>query len=255
MAGALHRVIRIATKYFSGGSGIARAVVEDDYHHFRVQIDHDGTRVTRTQSESIRYPYSLCPSAGERLNLLVGMNLSPDMRAAFRHAEALLQCTHQFDIAAVAITAAARGTSSRRYDLVVPDLSQSDSSARLTRDGEQLLSWKIKGGYIVGPEPFTGQSWGAGFSSWVVNHFPPDLAEAVLVLRQVVFIADGKLTPGNFTEHPLPKGGCWIQQPERHLSASRVRDSVRDFTGKVELLTADDNEWLAFSTKNKVESD
>lgn len=71
-----NRAIALASR-----PGEARAVVEDDFHHFRVAILHRDGRVSGTRSSSVRYPYTLCPAAGARLNKLVGSEVSSDVTA------------------------------------------------------------------------------------------------------------------------------------------------------------------------------
>lgn len=248
MSGALNRAIRIVTRRHPNGAGEARAVVEDDYHHFRVAIIHDGTRITATCADSGRQPFSLCSAAGERLTELVGMPLSPDMTAAFRLTDARLQCTHQFDLAALAIANAARGTSQRRYHVVVPDTDGERKSAILSRDGVAILQWSLEGTTITAPAPFTGQTIGAGFTDWVVKSMSLDEAEAALVMRRAVFISGGRnLRRNEIPNHAPSNGGCWVQQPERNELALRSPGSKHDFTGRPEVLTAGDETWLSFA--------
>jgi hypothetical protein len=59
MTAALHGVIRLA-----GRQGEMRAALEDDFHHFRVVLCHDGSYVLAVSSEGLRVPYSLCPAPG-----------------------------------------------------------------------------------------------------------------------------------------------------------------------------------------------
>ena len=68
--GAYRRRIEIVTE-----PGEARAVLEDDYHNFRVAIRHDGATVTDIASSSPRVPTTLCVHAGKELQALVGMRL------------------------------------------------------------------------------------------------------------------------------------------------------------------------------------
>ena len=113
---AMNRRIEIATRPHE-----ARAVVEDDFHHFRVTLRHADGVVTEALSRALRWPNALCPVAGERLSELVGMPLNASSAAVLGHTDARQQCTHMIDIAGLAVAAAARGIPRRSYAAVVPD--------------------------------------------------------------------------------------------------------------------------------------
>jgi len=241
--GSLHRTVRVAVR-----DGEARAVVEDDFHHFRVTIGHTGGVVTRAEAEAFRFPFSLCPAAGERLGEIVGMTVTPLMADVFRRTDARMQCTHQFDLAAVAVAAAARGTP-RRYDIEVPDPVDGSTVATLDRDGTRIMDWRVESYAIAAPARFGGISLGAGFTEWVTANLDVEQAEAALVLRRGVFISRGRaiLEALDRAPHAMTTGGCWVQQPGRSRTAMREVGSARDFTGGAHALTAADDAWLAFA--------
>lgn len=241
---ALNRVVRVASR-----PGIARSVVEDDFHHFRVEITHADGRVTGARSESPRFPYSLCPAAGSRLAEFVGLALTPRMSDLSATIDARLQCTHQFDMAALAVAAAARGTTTRRYDAVVEDSPDGVRRASLWRDRALVLEWTMDGRTIVSPQDLADVGIGHGFTALMASKPDAEEAEAALVLRRAVFVSGGR---GRTEEidaipHALPRSGCWVQQPERAPEARRMRGSTQDFTGRREALTRDDEGWLAFA--------
>ncbi|MEH6792116.1 hypothetical protein [Parasphingorhabdus sp.] len=241
---ALNRVIRIATR-----TGLARASLEDDFHHFRIEVVHDGSRVTAVNSQSLRNPFTLCPAAGARLTELIGQSLTVRIRDIFAATDARQQCTHQLDLAAFAIAAAARGTGIRRYDArVADDDSQPCRLATVSRGGVEVLAWNFADGKIIAPEPFTGVSLGRGFSSWVSGNLDDETTEAALVLRRSIFISSGrgKIALLDAMEHAAPHGGCWVGQPERAAQALRERGSTSDFTGRAQLLTSKDDAWISF---------
>lgn len=241
MGGALNRVVRIV-----GHDREVRAVVEDDFHHFRVALSHDGHKVTRISSESPRSPYSLCPAAGLRLQLLVGTALTDDPTATARLLDARQQCTHQFDLAGLALAAAARGTKELRYDLAVSDAVHGKQHAVLHRNGVQVLDWDVADYAIVAPPAFAGRGLGAGFTTWVAQALENQAAEDALVLRRGVFISDGRGLADwlDGLDHAPATGGCWVQQPEQNEQAKRHRGSTLDFAGRTDELTRDDNAWL-----------
>jgi len=237
------RVIRMSSRDTASG-GEVRAVVEDDYHHFRVGLSHDGQRVTRTYSEALRRPYDLCLQAGERLEELVGVQLSPDPTFALRQVDARHQCTHQFDIATLALAAATRGIRARRYEAAVPDAEEGGTVASLARDGVPVLQWAVQGQVVAGPDPYTGRDLGKGFTAWVASSVAPDEAEAALILRRAVFISGGRNVSQAVIEALPARSACWVHQPERYYTRQRM-SRRQDFTDRPEALTVDDDAWLA----------
>jgi hypothetical protein len=239
--GALNRRIRIAAR-----EGEARAVVEDDFHHFRVTIAHDGRRVTAAKAEALRRPWTTCSLAADRLTELVGFALSPCASAILDHTDALQQCTHMFDLAGLAIAAAARGQSLRSYEAVVPDRRGDRTRASLARDGEPYLAWDLEGTTIVGARPFGGRDMRAGFSDWVKSALSLEEVEAALVLRRAIFISGGRGVDLDQAKQAPAGGGCFARQPERAALGKRMVGSTLDFTERAEVLLRDDRAWLAF---------
>jgi hypothetical protein len=178
------------------------------------------------------------------------MGLESDSMHALRFTDARQQCTHQLDLAALAVAAAARGTNTRRYDVVVPDQNGGDRHALLARDGIPMLDWVLDGYAIAGPQPFAGQSLAEGFTRWVTQNLNEEAAEAALVLRRGVFISGGRALgyDWNAVRTASPTGKCWVQQAERAERAFREIGAKRDFSGRTELLTQADNAWLAFGS-------
>jgi hypothetical protein len=240
--GALRRRVEIATV-----PGEARAVVEDDFHHFRVTVRHRDDVVTEAFADAPRHPTVLCPLASDRLEDLVGMRLNPSSAQVLRQTDARQQCTHMIDLAGLAVAAAARQIARRTYDIEVPDREDGRTHARLWRDSEPVLDWIVERSRIVEPAPFAGHDIGSGFTAWVADTLGADEAEAALVLRRAVFISGGRGldldAPGRTTG---PMGGCWVWQPERSAGARRIVGSTLDFTDRAAALTLDDREWLAF---------
>ncbi|AMU92663.1 hypothetical protein [Sphingopyxis macrogoltabida] len=249
----LNRVIRLRA-----GAGEVRAAIEDDFHHFRVSVQHDGDRVTGVEADALRQPFSLCGAAGNRLEALVGEHLVHDTTLFFRHRDALLQCTHQFDLATLAIAMAARGTGVRKYHAFVEDQGEVGAARRaiLRRDDLEILSWRFLDGVIEAPGRYSGRALGRGFTAWVGTSLGAELAEAALVLRRAVFISNGRGRTEELDRvpHAAPRGGCWVQQPERASLALRQKGTSLDFSQRPDLLTADDGQWLAFGEPDTASS-
>jgi hypothetical protein len=222
------------------------AALEDDFHHFTVVLEHDGDAVTGVVASAGRWPWSTCPAAGSQLELLVGMDLSPRCTAVAAIADPRWQCTHQFDLAGLAVAQAARGGGGRRYDIEVPPaLPTGERTPRLWRDDELLLEWTI--GYGVGltaPEPFTDAPWRGGFIKWADATFEPDAAEAAIVLRRACDIGMGRGMDleGYRSAAELAvimTGVCYTMQPEVMPGASREIGSIRDFADHPDALLSE----------------
>ena len=94
-AGEARRLIEISSR--EGGE--INAWVKDDFHHFVLNIHHDGTRIRDVSSSSPRHPYSTCPSAGEQLQSLIGAPFTERATDIGKWLNMRLQCTHLFDLA------------------------------------------------------------------------------------------------------------------------------------------------------------
>jgi len=238
------RRIELAGRHDRGG-GQVRAVLEDDFHHFRVVVDHRGGHVVAVRGEAPRHPFSACPGAAPELARLSGMRLDAVAHSVNLHTDATQQCTHMFDLAGLAIAAAARGDKGRRYDIEIPRHIDGLTHAYLDRDGQPVLDWSIDGSTILGPEPYAGVDMRHGMARWALNSLPAEEAEAALVLRRCALISLGRLKDIDKEPHAHQTGRCYAQQPQRALQAIRMLGSTWDFTARAEALCADDRSWLA----------
>lgn len=237
----LHRAILIQP-----GPGECRALLHDDFHHFHLIVSHDGQTVTAVRARTLRGPYSLCPRAGDELTQLVGLPLVPATLPTSRAVTLRHQCTHQFELAALAIAAAARGQA-LRYDLAVEARDHDSFHGTVARDGARLLDWQVEADLIASPADIAGRALGIGFSQWAAEALPPDLAEAALVLRRGFILARARrhVPRLDSLRSALANGNCWVQQPERADSALRLRGVVRDYSGGTVPVDQADRDWLA----------
>ena len=226
------------------GSLRVRAALEDDFHHFRVELlALDGhIKVIRTQAP--RHPYSLCPTAAQQIQQLVGAALLSQAHAMTKLVDPREQCTHVLDLAGLAAAQAVRGPGERRYDITVPLRVEGRTRAALSRDGTPLLTWDLQHLDITGPAPFGGMSLRVGLASWALAHLSADDAEAVLVLRRAAAISLGKGVPLDQQMHAHVTERCYVQQAARAPQALRQVGSTWDFTARAEALCADDAAWL-----------
>ena len=224
------RLLRIDDTTVWGG-------LEDDFHHFEITLGHDRDRVTKISMEALRWPWTTCPDAGANLQLLVGMELSDRCTAVAAVADPHFQCTHQFDLAGLCVTHAARGTTERTYDVEL-DVGAERSRPRLWRDGELVHDWTLDGarGYrvLVDPPPFTDAPWKGGFIRWADQSLSPVDAEAAIVLRRVCDIGMGRGMDLEAIDTALEladimTGVCYSMQPDIMPVAFRARGTIRDF--------------------------
>jgi hypothetical protein len=174
-------------------SGRVVGDMEDDFHRFRVELEHDGEHVRQIRGEAHRHPWTECPGATAALKKLVGMPLSTNPTAAASHTSPRENCTHLFDVASLAVAHAAARRERRQYDIVIPDRREWRTHATLHRDNEPMLAWDVAGTRIEGPAPFEGvEMRGASFIRWTEDQLDPETAEAVLALRRACFIAMGR---------------------------------------------------------------
>jgi hypothetical protein len=172
--------------------------LQDDFHHFAVDVTHDGSQVTAARGGGLRVPWTTCPGAIPPLERLRGLHLTTALRAAARHTDPRLQCTHLLDLASCAIAHAARCVEGapgrvRRYDVEIPDRVRGRTLATLERDGRPVLAWEIDRNEIVAPDPFAGHSVaGRGFAEWADQALEVDLSEAAQVLRRACLISIGR---------------------------------------------------------------
>lgn len=226
-------------------SGRVVGDMEDDFHRFRIELEHDGERVRRIRAEAHRHPWTECPGAKAALKKLVGMPLSTSPTAAAAHANPRENCTHLFDVASLAVTHAAARRERRQYDIVIPDRREWRTHATLHRDGEPMLEWDVAGTRIEGPAQFEGvEMRGASFIRWTEDRLDPETAEAVLALRRSCFIAMGRARDLDAAESAndymgLAKGSCHSFTPGVAERALRIKGTTHDFTHAPERLLAD----------------
>jgi hypothetical protein len=241
------RCIRLHSQVHNGGALRVRAALEDDFHHFRVEVQVGGGRIAAIEAQVPRHPYSLCPSAAHALQRLVGTALTTQAHALAQAVDPSQQCTHLLDLAGLACAAAARGLVQRRYDIEVPLRNAGRTRALLARDAVPLLAWDVEDLTITGPVLYAGVDLRVGMARWALTHLPEDEAEAALVLRRCAVISLGKGKPLDEQVHARATGRCFAQQPERAPLALRQVGSTWDFSDRADALCADDEAWLCFA--------
>jgi hypothetical protein len=219
----------------------ARAELEDDFHHFGVAVRLDGDRVAEIRGVSQRYPWTTCPAASAALTAFVGGTITSSLPTLVRRTDPDRQCTHQLDLACLAIACAALGTPRRRFEASVPELQEGRTRVSLEVDGETCLVWSLEGMTIRAPEPFSGRRLGGGFADWVERSFDPERAIAAHVLRRATFIGFGRQYDFDAMRDPVAFAAatgsrCHSFHPDVASHALRIVGSGRAFDDRPEAL-------------------
>jgi hypothetical protein len=226
--------------------GHAAGELEDDFHHFRVDLVHDGATILEARGHYFRGPWTVCAEAPEPLRAIEHHPLSARSTGIGAYAAARANCTHLFDLAGLVVAHATRDEPSRQYDIEITDPAGPSlaSTATLWRDGGLVLEWRLERGDIVAPVPWADAPLRRGFIAWAEASLDPDLAEAAIALRRVIDIAIGR--GGNLDDVPgasavaeLMMGKCQAFSPGKVEVALRNRGSARHFRDHPELLLAD----------------
>lgn len=219
------------------------AWLEDDFHHFGVELCHDGRHVLAVDGHAERFPRDSCPGAIGILQEVVGTSLNERCTALGQHTNMRMHCTHLYDLLGLAIAHAASRRNHRRYDAMVPDRQNCDcdpenmevggrTRPELYRDGALVMWWQLDGELVTGPSPYEGVSLGRGFREWTES-LDLEAAEAAHVLRRATLIALGRHI--NLQEMPeeaikWTEGVCHSFQPEVYRRSRLMGNSKRDFS-------------------------
>lgn len=228
----------------------ATAELEDDFHRMGVRIEHDHRIVTTIAGDSSRHPWHLCARATEKLPELVGKPLTVDFVAALGMANAREHCTHLFDLAALAITAAARETPRRVYDSIC-SYDGAIAHLQLSRDGRAILDWHVDGSTVRSADAVSGRDIRRGFAEWCRYNLDIDTAEAALVLRRMAMIAQGRGVDLDQFKDATPvvamlDGACYVLRKGNGPNAPRLRGSTLSFDADPPLTPHDEvHSWFS----------
>ena len=218
--------------------------LEDDFHHFGVQIDHDDTEITAIAADAERHPWDICAEADRPIRTIIGTTLRDHPSVLSEH-DARANCTHLFDLTGLVVAHAARSTTERRFEAEVTDPDEhGDRTARLWVDGDLTIEWAMRQRDIVGPDRWAGAPLWNGFMGWALTELDDATAEAAIVLRRAVDISRGRMQDlddyrSNAELAGFMTGICHAFTPENNERGVRLVGSARDFTDQPELLLAD----------------
>ena len=219
------------------------ADLEDDFHRFRLTMTHDTERIVTLDGEAIRYPWSTCPAASDRLRQLEGTAMSAHSTDIASHDDPRQNCTHLFDLTGLAMAQAVAGRERRQFDAYVPEAVERRTQPQLWLDGDLVLSWHTDGSRILDPPPFAGISMAGGFVKWATTTLAGDTLESAMVLRRAWDIARARGRDLDHMENAVPlaellPGACFTMQPDIAPAAARMKATARDFSKHPELLLA-----------------
>lgn len=213
------------------------AELEDDFHHFRVWLRHDRTRIVACGGESIRFPWTTCGAeAAGVVSRLEGLQLG-SLTKQLSTEQRYEHCTHMFDMAELAVAHASRAEELRRYDVAVEVVREQGAvRAELSCAQNTAMTWELRNQVILAPDPFTNVQINE-LQQWVQQNLDAEIAEAALVLRRAVHVSFGKIYDWSYAKNAaqmnLPPT-CYTFNPARASRAIAVQDHARDFTDRPE---------------------
>ncbi|MCB0996987.1 MAG: DUF2889 domain-containing protein [Acidimicrobiales bacterium] len=234
------RLVRLADHHTAGE-------LEDDFHHFRIDLHHDGATIGRARGTALRGPWTTCFDASSVIRSIEGHPIDARSSSIGDHTPARHNCTHLFDLTGLAVAHAARSDEDERiYDFEVTDRAGNPVTNRATvwRNGELALDWQLENGEIVGPAAWAGAPLRRGFIQWAEEGFEPDLAEAAIALRRVVDISMGRsgdLDRYDVADEVMKVMGpvCHTFQPDVGIHARRNKGSALVFSDLPAVLLSD----------------
>jgi hypothetical protein len=235
------RLINVDSNYTVGE-------LEDDCHHFRIDLRHDGSTIVSAEGRYFRGPWTTCAKAGEPLRAIEGHPMRPVASAIGAYSDARANCTHLFDLTGLAMAHAFRAEEQRQYDMIVTDMQAPPSltqDATIWRDGNEIVHWQLEQREVIGPAAWAGAPLRNKFIKWAEERLDADTAEAAIALRRVIDIAmsrTGNLDRFDRAEgvtSSVMMGRCMTYSPQHVAVAVRVKGSARNWEHHGHLLLAD----------------
>jgi hypothetical protein len=224
--GAYRRVVDIAI-----APGLARVAMEDDIHHFRLALGHDGARIGSVDVASPRTPWTTCGGAAAALERLVGQPLTERLDFAGA-AEKANHCTHLLDLANIALGRLNDVGFARRYAAEVEYQAGRRIVASMTWTGGGTAQWTVANG-VIEDGAWAGTALNA--LPRLIAALPFSAQEPVLVLRRAISISGARWaaldqygTAGELGVEP----SCHTLLPAVRDHARRNKGSAIDFWGE-----------------------
>jgi hypothetical protein len=219
------------------------AELEDVAHGFRVIVEHDGQQVTNIEATVLRAPFDTCIGAVEPIKNLIGLAIDNNAQQIAKQSDIPSNCTHIYDLTTLAIVHCQRGITERVWDFAAPD-ERDDQPQWITAhlNGEPVLSWQVVQWTLTGPAQLKDNTLYRGFSAWAGPRYQGDQAEAAFALQKAYFVSQSRrydmssIVGRPASEDTTMKGVCHTYSPAVINSATRLGDTLRDFTDNPEQL-------------------
>lgn len=218
------------------GQGAVAARLEDNFHHFGVRVAYEGGKVTDLATGALRFPWTTCPAAGASLRAAIGEPLSDRPEKLAEKLPMQLNCTHMFELGALAIRHASlrdRGelAEDQRIDMVIRESAEDRTvlSGTYEVNGQRLLDMTVGGSVIASPERNAGRDLYDRFRPWLAT-LPADEATMLWLMRRAFWLAAGYQVykPRAFAGENDLGPVCYTYQPERKDIAAAIDRSVID---------------------------
>ena len=202
------------------------AELEDDWHRMVVTLRHEEGVVRAVSSDMKRWPWTTCPGATAQLETtFVGQALSNFAKCGEKNSN----CTHLYDLALFA-AAHAVNTEPVRYDIIVFDPQEGRRDARLARNGETVLSWRLADVTFVEPADIAGMTLFT-LGGWIASLDKPE-QEPARILRWASIMALGRamVIPAGLSAEAFAGGACFTFQAAKAGLAQRRPNAHQDFS-------------------------
>lgn len=199
---------------------LARVALEDDCHAVRIDVKHDGRSVIGVDANWHRHPTTACTGAIEAIRTLEGCPLTDNLLEITKSADPKLNCTHIFDIVALAITHITRRERRREYEITVPDTLAGAININFSVDGGLHQSWVIDDGKITSPPLMEERQIFGGLLRWAAESLSDSDFDAVFMIQHALFVAQSRRFNLNAMAGDKPfylknmAGSCYAHQPE-----------------------------------------
>ena len=238
------------------------ADLEDDFHRFGVDVVHDGEKIVSVHGRALRTPWNTCVMAPTALAVLDGLPLQAYAADFVRQSNSRAQCTHLYELVALAGSHALRKVRGADYAAEVPyPIGDEPIRATLYRDGELLLDWRVwrppagvdantpevaaGGDVIVSPEPFAGRPL-RSLLGWARRELTAEMFDAVYVFRRAIGLSAARTMDLDDSTVDMAAllfgrktGDCFTFQPDKQAVTHRIRGSTLDFTRRSRPLLED----------------
>lgn len=235
--GTYRRRIRL-----QGLPGKVVAELEDCNHGFRAEVNHDGQLVTAINTETPRIPLTTCGGATGPIQAMVGQSIHSKPVDIVSRVDPRANCTHLYDLTALAVIHCARGEVTRVYDVTVADEVNKQAISSVSLDGKEIHRWKTSQWTILEPTHYADKPLYKGFALWANEAFSGDEQEAAFILQKGYFVSQARFFDMNAmagtpaADQASMLGACYSYSTEVVDNAFRTANSTRDFSNTPEQL-------------------